>query len=177
MRKKYHKVGIANDVEARLAQLQTGSPLDLSIEECYSFDNAEIAEKAIHQAWKKERVRGEWFELLGDGVNRFQTICSLLGGQVFVPESYDANDEAVEVAEEMSEPVGDIKFDYSAMFAVGRRMAEQGRDSKYWNWRRGSVNRETIYGGRITDLPYPIEEMRRIYRDGEPVIPATLEER
>lgn len=102
----YFKVGIANDVESRLAQLQTGSPYELQIEECYEFENSEIVEKAIHQAWKANRVRGEWFD---KGVNKvtavseFQRICAALGGFVYRPESYGASPEDVEIAEEEHE--------------------------------------------------------------------------
>lgn len=115
----FYKIGIANDVESRLAQLQTGSPLELSIEECYSFDNSEIVEKAIHQAWKKQRVRGEWFELGGDGVEKFQEICSLLGGQVYVPDRYDTTQEAVEEAENDYVLTGGVDWRLEARFDRG----------------------------------------------------------
>lgn len=44
----FYKVGVANDVESRLAQLQTGNPLEMKILGAYGFDNAEIPERAIH---------------------------------------------------------------------------------------------------------------------------------
>lgn len=171
---EYYKVGIAIDVENRLAQLQTGSPFELTIEECYSFDNAEIVERAIHQAWKKVRVRGEWFDKI-DVHDLFNQICSTLGGQIYAPESYEANDEEVESADEAFTGLDIAKFDYAAMFADGWRMAEGGRGARYWNWRRGASNEETIYGGVIKNLPHSIDEMRRIYRDGTLVIPTSEE--
>jgi hypothetical protein len=161
-----YKIGIANDVESRLAQLQTGNPNELVIESCYEFPNAQAVETALHQRFSKERVRNEWFELTNADLEDFENICTLLGGMPFVPESEVSSFDDVDEAEEIQETVfsGD-KFDYAAMFADGWRMAEQGRGSKYWNWRRGSTNRETVYGGRIVDLPHSIEDMRRIYRD------------
>lgn len=163
----FYKVGIANDVESRLAQLQTGNPLELSIEECYQFDNAEIVERAIHQAWKKERVRGEWFELGGDGVEKFQEVCQALGGDVYVPESYDPDDSMVEEAEEMQEGLNDgARWDFTQMFKDGWRIEKstsKGVNNRYWCWRKGaeSIGRKYIYGGVIDALPYPIDEMKK----------------
>jgi len=98
-----YKIGVANDVESRLAQLQTGSPFELVIEECYELDGAEIAKRAIHQAYAKMHVRGEWFSLGGSAVADFQTLCEMLGGRVFVPDNYKVTPDAVESAEEEQE--------------------------------------------------------------------------
>jgi hypothetical protein len=94
----FYKVGISNDVESRLAQLQTGNPLELSIEACYGFDNAEIVEKSIHQAWEKEKIRGEWFNVSGCE-DKFHDICELMNGAVFVPDNYETTEASIEEAE------------------------------------------------------------------------------
>ncbi len=58
------KVGMANNVESRMAALQIGCPykLELIISiKCKSRRHAYNIENRIHKASKKYRVRGEWF--------------------------------------------------------------------------------------------------------------------
>lgn len=168
---EYHKIGIANDVEARLAQLSTGNPYPLEVLTIYGFDNAEVVERAIHQKYKNIRQRGEWFSLGYEELTEIHKICLLLGGSAYEYRGETPTQETIEDAEEAHAVFEGDKFDYAMMFRDGWRMAEQGRGSKYWNWRRGSTNRETIYGGLISNLPYSIENMRRVYRDGlSPVV-------
>lgn len=158
------KIGIAQDVESRLAQLQTGSPYDLVVVQCYEFQNAQIVEGALHQKFGGVRMRGEWFRLNENHLSEFGNICLMLGGIAY--KSYGVNQSDIEDAEEMAQPVDGGKWDYAAMFADGWNIAVQGRGGKYWNWRRYG-NRETIYGGTLSYLPYPLEEMRRIYGSGK----------
>jgi hypothetical protein len=154
----FYKVGISNDVESRLAQLQTGNPLELSIEACYGFDNAEIVEKSIHQAWGKEKIRGEWFNVSGCE-DKFHDICRLMNGEVFVPDNCETTEAEIE------EAVSDgSKLDYSQMFDAGWRMettSSKGKNGIYWAWRK-SINgkRPYIYGGLIAELPFPMDEMK-----------------
>lgn len=173
---EFHKIGVANDVESRLAQLSTGNPYPLEVQTIYEFENAEPVERAIHQRYKSARQRGEWFTLGYDDLKNIHNICLSLGGSAYEYSGEQATNESIEEVEEIQENVfnGD-KFDYAQMFADGWRMAEQGRGSKYWNWRRGSTNRETVYGGTIKSFPYPIEDMRRIYRDNVDGVPVTSE--
>ena len=169
-----YKIGIAQDVQTRLAQLQTGSPYVLEVMECYGYENAEVVERALHQAFKKQRIQGEWFIL--DNIQATETlpeICVMLGGTVGIVEDKSEPDE-VEEAEEMAIPTDGGKFDYAAMFADGWRMEKQtngrkvGEGCRYWGWRRGSKNpKEYIYGGTLASLPYPIEEMRKIFDTSE----------
>ena len=53
---QYYKIGVANDVESRLAQLSTGNPFPLEVEIVYLFDNAEVVERALHQKFKVKGV-------------------------------------------------------------------------------------------------------------------------
>ena len=171
----FYKVGISNDVEARLAQLQTGNPLKLSIEACYGFNNAEIVEKSIHQAWKNEKVRGEWFDVSGCEDN-FNDICKLMNGEVYVPYDYETTEESIEEAEEIGESSHNAKFDFVAMFSDGwwiERSNSKGK-REYWVWRKTlETGRDYLYGGRIVDLPKSLEEMqawRRSIIDGVSVM-------
>jgi hypothetical protein len=173
---KYFKIGIANDVQSRLAQLSTGNPFELNVAAVYEFQNAEPVERAIHQRFQSLRKRGEWFSLGEREVSLFNNICSLLGGEVSEQDP-TVNECEIQEAEEVQEATLDRHtngdgWDYAAMFADGWRLNVQDSRRLYWNWRRGSdENRQTIYGGVVADLPYSIEDMRRIYRDGlEPLL-------
>jgi predicted GIY-YIG superfamily endonuclease len=60
----YFKVGIASDVRARLAQLQTGNPHELEIAFSAGFPTRKIArliEREAHNYLAKHRAHGEWF--------------------------------------------------------------------------------------------------------------------
>lgn len=160
------KIGIASDVGRRLAELQTGNPCLLSIESCWQFDNAQAVETVLHQKYGNERVRGEWFQFTPSQVNEFDNLCAALGGLRQIPNEETASADDVEKAEGIAETPAAGKWDFRAMFADGWNIAVQGRDGKYWNWRRNG-NRDTIYGGTITSLPNSLEEMRRIYGASE----------
>ncbi len=45
----YYKIGIANDVAARISQLQTGNPNQINLVVCYGFENAAPVEGVLHQ--------------------------------------------------------------------------------------------------------------------------------
>lgn len=63
------KVGLSDNPKARLRQLQTGSPFRMELVAVFSFPNREIAravEAAFHQAQKKWKTSGEWFDLKVD---------------------------------------------------------------------------------------------------------------
>jgi hypothetical protein len=176
---QYYKIGVANDVQSRLAQLSTGNPFELEPLTVSSFNNASVVEAALHQCFASKRTRGEWFALTQDDLATFDKIVILLGGGGAPDMSGVVNDSEIEEAEEIQKAVlDDGEWDYAAMFAEGWRMevSGNGRGSyTYWSWRKGSFRKGSttkgyIYGGRIADLPHPIEEMRRIYRDGmEPI--------
>jgi hypothetical protein len=168
------KVGIAQDVESRLAQLQTGNPVELVVESSYEFPNAEIIEKVLHQKWSSVRTRGEWFDFNTRDVEQFDEICRLLGGVPYSPNADVSSPEDVEEAESLAEPAeGVTKWDYAAMFADGWCMDIYGNgrtngQGKYWGWRKRKDGQSGyVYGGLIDELPYPIPDMRLIYRDGQ----------
>lgn len=60
---RYHKIGKANDVEARLSNLQIGNPVRCKIAYQRPF-NPEVVtdvEKATHRLLAGKRHQGEWF--------------------------------------------------------------------------------------------------------------------
>lgn len=56
-----YKIGIANDVSRRLAELQSGSPDDLRL--VSKIDGGRAVEQQLHRRFAALRVRGEWFRL------------------------------------------------------------------------------------------------------------------
>ena|SRR3990167_7652169 len=64
-------------------------------------------------------------------------------------------------------PENTVRWDFAEMFKDGWRMHGandgDGRDH-YWCWRKRRNGEDGyMYGGKISDLEYPIEEMRRVY--------------
>lgn len=172
---QFYKIGIAVDVENRLAQLATGNPFPLEVEIVYEFDNAEYVERALHQRYQDARQRGEWFSLSYQDTVDIHNVCLMLGGRAFEYTGRTATEEVIEEAERIAEPTEGGKWDYAAMFADGWRMEKTtngrhiGGGSKYWCWRKGSgFAKKYIYGGALSELPRSIEEMRQIYKqEGE----------
>lgn len=163
---EFYKIGIANDLESRLAALQTGNPYPLVAVACFQFPNAGVVEKALHQAFADVRELGEWFELGNAGVDRFLTTCVLLGGARVDVAKALVDDSEIEDAEELQKVALGVPsaWDFSAMFADGWRMLTTDNRKKYWCWRkRKNGENKVIYGGVIAKLPQPIEEIRRIH--------------
>lgn len=57
------KIGIADDPEDRLGQLQTGCPFELRLRQTKTPRDAEKVERYLHQRFKKYHMRGEWFDI------------------------------------------------------------------------------------------------------------------
>lgn len=60
------KVGISNNVAARLATIQTSCPGDLRLMHAIGMPHLQIAkemEGCFHQLQREHRLRGEWFDL------------------------------------------------------------------------------------------------------------------
>lgn len=73
------KIGIAKDPKARMATLQTGHPMELSL--LWSCDGD--YERELHEVFSKMRVRGEWFDLesFGDPVEAVRAVVAALKAQ------------------------------------------------------------------------------------------------
>lgn len=59
------KIGIASNIERRMATMQTGNAFQLKLLAtipCDSRLEAENTEKKIHKFFSKQRIRGEWFQ-------------------------------------------------------------------------------------------------------------------
>jgi hypothetical protein len=156
----YFKIGIANDVQNRIAQLSTGNPHQINLVFCYGFRNSEFVERALHQKFLDTRLRGEWYILTPADMAEMDDVCRLLGG--IKSEIENTNEREVSDAEDVQELIESQEWDYAAMFSDGWRI-EQFKKG-YWQWRRGGgLRREAIYGGRLLELPCSVDEVRRIY--------------
>ncbi|MFD9249490.1 GIY-YIG nuclease family protein [Streptomyces bottropensis] len=78
----YVKIGYANDVWARLTELQCGNPFELRV--LSFFPGGKEVEGAIHVALAAHRVRGEWFDLGSDPLRMFTD--AYLGRSITFPK-------------------------------------------------------------------------------------------
>lgn len=135
---QYFKIGVANDVESRLAQLSTGNPYTLKVLAVYGYDNAEFVERAVHQRFALKRTRGEWFELSSDEINIFRNVCESLGG--FVPDSLatGASEYEIEEAENLDVSLENVRTELRMLNGEPRGVVLVSRDS----------DRNVIYVGK-----------------------------
>lgn len=56
------KIGFTANRKARLSELQTGTHKTLRLEA--SFPAYEVAETMLHKRFAKQRIRGEWFQIV-----------------------------------------------------------------------------------------------------------------
>lgn len=67
------KIGMTNNVKRRMASLQNGSGVTITLVALWEFRDrgmAHAAEKHLHATFAPARRRGEWFEVRADEVNR-----------------------------------------------------------------------------------------------------------
>lgn len=61
-----HKIGYADNLKHRFSGLNTGSPVDLTLEHFVYFVGSLVAktvEGRVHQLLASDRMRGEWFDV------------------------------------------------------------------------------------------------------------------
>lgn len=63
---KYVKIGVADDINYRLRQIQSTCPIRLEIINFWKINNTYHYEKFLHKRYKQYRVHGEWFALPAD---------------------------------------------------------------------------------------------------------------
>ena len=64
----WYKIGVTGNIDKRLAQLQTSTPLDLEVIAHCVCHNAYGAEAYLHEQYKDNKVKGEWFSLSEDEI-------------------------------------------------------------------------------------------------------------
>jgi phage regulator Rha-like protein len=60
---EYVKIGVTRNLELRMQTIQTASPYEINL--CYqaSLNKACYVEKKLHNIFKNNRIRGEWFKV------------------------------------------------------------------------------------------------------------------
>jgi hypothetical protein len=76
----FYKIGVTQDIRSRLGALQNASPIDVQFLYLFKFDYAYKIERILHNHFKRQRRRGEWFEFTPTDICDFMNICFLLGG-------------------------------------------------------------------------------------------------
>ena len=66
----YYKIGITNKIEKRLKALKTGNNNEIEAIFLFQSDYASKIESKIHLLYKTKRVKGEWFLLSNDEVEK-----------------------------------------------------------------------------------------------------------
>lgn len=149
---KFYKIGIANDPRSRLAQLQTGNPYELTIDSCFGFENAEIVERSLHQAFSGQNVRNEWFLLTPELISKFDSICRLLGGKPEPFEECPVRIDEIEEAEESSEylpTIDDVKrIINDKNYRLEYRYGDNGLRGFAWRLRSGNKQSPLYIGSR-----------------------------
>lgn len=86
------KVGVSSKPQNRLAQLQTGNPMRLSIHAVVRFNcraMAFLAESAMKAALAKRKTSGEWFSVAPvDAVKIYESIKAMLDLGDFHPDDF-----------------------------------------------------------------------------------------
>lgn len=59
---EFFKIGVANDVNARVRALQTGNPVEIRIVFSHEIIDRNV-EKRLHKLFSDKRIRNEWFAL------------------------------------------------------------------------------------------------------------------
>lgn len=161
---KFFKIGIANDVQTRLAQLSTGNPFPLTVISSYGFQNAEVVEKALHQKFEGRWERGEWFSLIPPEIDDFNQICKMLGG--FPADTgVRITDEEMDEAEEFQQT-----FSKDISWRLERRFSD--RMNPGWAIMRKGASKKEYLGyidsKNLVDVNNPtVEEIERFLRSNE----------
>ena len=65
------KIGVANNIDTRIKQLQTGNPYELQLLKFIETQDPYTLEKRFHQLLDGKRMTGEWFDLTPEDVELF----------------------------------------------------------------------------------------------------------
>jgi hypothetical protein len=95
------KVGVANDPDRRLKEVQTGSPVDVVLKSHFWFQNradAMLVEQRVHEKFRDSghHARGEWFKM--DGAEAYDRIRSIVYSMI-ASEEIDQQLSAIEQRE------------------------------------------------------------------------------
>jgi len=72
------KIGKTGNPKNRLKSLNTGSPCELRYVSIIKTDNMDDLEERLHYHFSNKRIRGEWFALTDEDVDRISQLVELL---------------------------------------------------------------------------------------------------
>ena len=75
LEESYYKIGVSNNPNLRLKQLNTGNSAELNIISTYPTEFAYKIEGALHRKYSYLRKNGEWFDLSIKEDNEFIKNC------------------------------------------------------------------------------------------------------
>jgi predicted GIY-YIG superfamily endonuclease len=165
---EFYKIGVATDVQTRLAALQTGNPFRIDVVISYEFPTANAVEAALHQKFKAKQKNLEWFNLTEKDIAEFRQVCALLGG-IEHSENVTLTQRDTDEAETLGVisnrlPPKEMIETIEKLLSIGYRL-EVGGSGKYKGQyliaRRGSgTDREWIQLGKVTDEIKPYLKSR-----------------
>jgi len=79
------KIGVSNQIQRRLGQLQTANANELELMGWIVSENDYLTEKSLHRKYDSKRERGEWFSITQDDVLR-----ELTRARGFIPKNENA---------------------------------------------------------------------------------------
>lgn len=71
----YYKIGRTGNIRARIKQLQTGYPLEITLIHQFKTNFSREIEYVLHKDYYGSKIRGEWFSLTQEEVDNFLKHC------------------------------------------------------------------------------------------------------
>lgn len=86
----YYKIGISHDVQRRLDGYNTATPLTIELDYFVEHSEYRTVEKALHRMFENQRVKGEWFLLSDEDIERIGNILAdIPNGKPLLPNKSD----------------------------------------------------------------------------------------
>lgn len=73
-KEKFYKIGKENNPKQRISAIQTSNPFQIKIELCFYVCNVEEIENKLHTIFSENRLKGEWFELDYNKIQKIKEI-------------------------------------------------------------------------------------------------------
>lgn len=70
----YYKIGFANNVTRRIAELESGCPFKIIVYHSIEVSFGQKLERFLHRKFQNKRVKLEWFLLTSDDVNYIKAV-------------------------------------------------------------------------------------------------------
>lgn len=88
----YYKIGITNNLQKRLKEIQTGTPDKIYFVDFYESKYARKIESGLHRFFEHKHRNNEWFELSLEDEVKFKSMCVLIENNLKFIESSQNED-------------------------------------------------------------------------------------